>query len=94
MVLRESLFGSVWLEDAPYFSHPGDGSWHPPAVQEKAQGEKNLAVMPILASHREACFSMFLPTHCIAPAHNGLQTASTLRSMGTKAELSKPYKGK
>lgn len=55
---------------------------------------KTLAMTPTLTSHREAGFSMLLLTHCIAPAHNGLQTASALRSMGTKAELSKPYKGK
>lgn len=66
--------------------------WHTssrnhPAVQEKAQGKPFTTDTPtsILTG---------LPTHCVALAYNGLQTASTLQSVSTKAGLSKPYKGK
>lgn len=57
------------------------------AGQEKAQGKPFAFDTPI-------SILPGLPTHCIALAYNGLQTASTLQSTSTKAGLSKPYKGK
>lgn len=80
-ILREGLFGAVSSFSCCTLLLGNR------AGQEKAQGKP-------FASDTSISILPGLPTHCIALAYNGLQTASTLQSTSTKAGLSKPYKGK